>query len=93
MTIITPAEDIDVAVCVDGSTIDVSVEGGVQSVNVPWDGNSFANASFTSFVQGEAFPAMTISGALVSITSMEITITVENSGSTKFTIPFLAETC
>ncbi len=89
----TPAEDIDVAVCVNGSTIDVSVEDGAQTVNVPWDGNSFTNAIFTSFVQGVEFPAMTISGTLLSSTSMEITINVQNSGSTTFTIPFLGEIC
>ena len=94
----TPAEDIDVDVCVNGNTIDVSVEGGEQTVNVPWDGASFANANFTSFSPSgsgaaELFPDMTISGTLLSSTSMQITVDVENSGSTTFAIPFIGEIC
>ncbi|MEM7194364.1 MAG: hypothetical protein AAF402_05385 [Pseudomonadota bacterium] len=87
------AEEIDIEVCISGTTAGITLEGG-QAREATWSGNSFPPTAFEAFPgDGEFFPDMTVAGRLISATQLEITVTVEGSGSTRFTIPFVAENC
>jgi hypothetical protein len=94
MATVPLAIDIDVAICINGSTVEVTLEGNRSPTNTPiaWNGTSFSGASFGAWTDGESFPGMIISGELNDENTITITIAA-NGGTTMMDIAYGGDNC